>query len=921
MGYAKHVGRVGALALALGIGVAVGSTPGVAWADGPGDTNVSEDNNGSEDGGNTTNPGSLDAGTPPVERQNPGEAIRKGIERTADRLRTVVAGVVQSSGGAITSTHRAGSSTSGGNVIALPPESVKKELRRAPLPTDENAVASSHLVAPRWRGPQVQSAIKPAPTAATKVVNELKPSVHETFSVVAGTQHTSTESTSGQRNANASLEQPSVAAERDLRTPFVAPIGIVANVLNAAIAPFINSAPGRPAPQNPVLWAVLAFVRRQFQDTPFGKIVLNRTPVLDAEKTSAVVDKGNGEFLITPVASDPDGDDLTYRVTVGENDRGTVTANQDGTFTYKVSDPGSWDKSDVVTVTVSDEADYPHLHGLGLLAPGGGHTDTVQVKIEPTATAEVVELPTGYTAVGNNSVLVGSNGSIYRTTTFKDDSGNDAYALVVRRSGSSTPEIIELPGEPIGELVIGPGGALYQNTRILNSDAPSGYDYAITVIPPAPSASTFARVASTALDTGTNTVALPGEPAGSPAFGSDGTIYQPVRAPGDTGFAGSGCEDCSLAIVLPGDTTAQIVHIPGQLLYAPPPASSSGGGSSLVTAGPGRTAYLTTVDSSVQTITVWRVDADTATAEDIVISGENGINTLGATIGADGTAYKTTRLLTWDGTQFDYDTKLWVIAPNEDTANSFQLDGDVYSPVVVDDDGIAYVTTSRTTSSSIEPTVIWRVDPTGSTAPTPIEVEGLPYYSLMLGPDGTAYQTVFRDLDPDGDPSTPDNTQQFLTVVIPQGSTTPTVVDLGTSTSGAGPVTISPQGTAYQLMTEIDPATYSGDTTVFVFDGATHNEISLDGVATSIDVGPDGKGYVVTVTNVDQQIGSSDETLWVINPTSTQPLEVPIDTVGVPISIQVGGDSAVLTTLRADPGNPTRPLYEVVRVALPSQAV
>jgi hypothetical protein len=32
MGYAKHVGRVGALAVALGVGVAVASTPGVAWA-------------------------------------------------------------------------------------------------------------------------------------------------------------------------------------------------------------------------------------------------------------------------------------------------------------------------------------------------------------------------------------------------------------------------------------------------------------------------------------------------------------------------------------------------------------------------------------------------------------------------------------------------------------------------------------------------------------------------------------------------------------------------------------------------------------------------------------------------------------------------------------------------------------------------
>jgi hypothetical protein len=33
MGYAKYVGRVGGLAVALGVGVAVATTPGVAWAE------------------------------------------------------------------------------------------------------------------------------------------------------------------------------------------------------------------------------------------------------------------------------------------------------------------------------------------------------------------------------------------------------------------------------------------------------------------------------------------------------------------------------------------------------------------------------------------------------------------------------------------------------------------------------------------------------------------------------------------------------------------------------------------------------------------------------------------------------------------------------------------------------------------------
>ena len=40
MGYSTYIGRVGALAVALGIGAAVANTPGVAWAE-PSDSSSS----------------------------------------------------------------------------------------------------------------------------------------------------------------------------------------------------------------------------------------------------------------------------------------------------------------------------------------------------------------------------------------------------------------------------------------------------------------------------------------------------------------------------------------------------------------------------------------------------------------------------------------------------------------------------------------------------------------------------------------------------------------------------------------------------------------------------------------------------------------------------------------------------------------
>jgi hypothetical protein len=43
VGYAKHVGRIGALAVVSGIGTAVITTPGIAWADDETTSNVDKD--------------------------------------------------------------------------------------------------------------------------------------------------------------------------------------------------------------------------------------------------------------------------------------------------------------------------------------------------------------------------------------------------------------------------------------------------------------------------------------------------------------------------------------------------------------------------------------------------------------------------------------------------------------------------------------------------------------------------------------------------------------------------------------------------------------------------------------------------------------------------------------------------------------
>ena len=58
MGYARHIGRVGALAVTLGVGVAIATTPGISYA-GPSGSSTSSDSSSS----GTSSSGTSSSGT------------------------------------------------------------------------------------------------------------------------------------------------------------------------------------------------------------------------------------------------------------------------------------------------------------------------------------------------------------------------------------------------------------------------------------------------------------------------------------------------------------------------------------------------------------------------------------------------------------------------------------------------------------------------------------------------------------------------------------------------------------------------------------------------------------------------------------------------------------------------------------------
>lgn len=170
----------------------------------------------------------------------------------------------------------------------------------------------------------------------------------------------------------------------------VTAIRYVANVIRsfvgAVLAPFAAGLPAGPSGP-PSLWAVLAFVRREF---------FNSGPRIDY--TGETTQTSTGLVTGNVGATDPDGDALTYTVVGRPANGGSVVIDQNtGAFIYRpMNAMAAVGGTDRFTVVVSDEHSGVHWHGpLGflqhipiigqLLNPGGGHAvaKTITVTVTP----------------------------------------------------------------------------------------------------------------------------------------------------------------------------------------------------------------------------------------------------------------------------------------------------------------------------------------------------------------------------------------------------------------------------------------------------------------------------------------------------------------------------------------------------------
>ncbi|MCV7173113.1 hypothetical protein H7I41_24630 [Mycobacterium manitobense] len=396
--YARYVGRVGALAVALGVGVAVASTPGVAWAD---ETSTSTDSGpaaSSKSETDTSDESQDDAPTSAKEKRDAIEKrIEKRIERATDAVRKIVTDVAKSSGEAITSTQRLGVRPTRTKPVA-PDPSDPVEGAGAPQSSATNGSAAAPSDAALPASTATQSATRtPGPQVFSRRVSAAITENRPTATTLDGAiQRVPETVTAGLDSVAGPQQQASIVSgitsveQQRITAPVRAPLSVVTRVLSAALAPFLGAgAPGQPAPQNPVLWGVLAWVRRQVQTS-----LLNDSPTITSSTQGQSIDPTSGLPVVTGSVdvNDDDSDEFTYTDSDGAQG-GTVVVDDEGNWTY--TPPTTWNANgtepftDSFTVTVSDADDGRHLHGLAaLFRPDGGHTATTQtitVTVQPGA--------------------------------------------------------------------------------------------------------------------------------------------------------------------------------------------------------------------------------------------------------------------------------------------------------------------------------------------------------------------------------------------------------------------------------------------------------------------------------------------------------------------------------------------------------
>ena len=741
---AAYVGRVGALAVALGIGAAITCGPGVAWADDPSDKPpANDDNSAPQDSGDT--PGAASATDKPDLR----EVIRHNLQDTADNLRKAATRIEHSSGGAFTLRHRTGTASPSGT------DGDDQPLRQ------QRSAPNRQQPTPAGAAPE-QAPVQQFTQAPSRVLTRIHEAADDTTAVVrATTQHVTAALTPtnhaqdrGTAATRFSLDTDDTTTPSITAAPEPGPVIRVVSGLLAAIGfnPAATNTPVAPV-SGPTLLGALGLIRRELEH-----LFVNKTPDVSSTPTSLTVDQDEDTTFTVP-AYDADGDRLAYTVTdAPEHGDLELVGSAGTTYTYRYSaDPDAptedaADIDDTFTITASDAAAGFHLHGLAsLFNPQGAHTDTVtvNVNIEDANDAPVIlsVTPVGSvnTTTGAVTYLVKANDD---TTSPQDlivtisdpieDNGVDSGARVSTPVYDSTLQGWRFTYTPDPRDRV----HAYTTQNVVEQD-----HFTVSVSETAAGVQTDRQTVNVAVDpaayVATGTATAPGAGYSSTVSGADGTAAF-ITVTGD------GTEEH------PYQTTVTATHPDGLVQSATAAGYPDGDYYYRTVADDGTVTVLTRAGNGSDehpyesTLTVLRADG----SQDSATLPGYGYGYGGAALGADGAVFFES--YTGDGSdEHPYETTVVLLRPDDGVDSRFTLPGlpNGYS-IGTDGTVAATVATYQEAGTGWQTTTVI-VRPDGSR--TDLAIPGSPG-STKVGSNGTVAQTTYG---PDG---------PTVTVLRPDGS-------------------------------------------------------------------------------------------------------------------------------------------------------
>ncbi len=417
MGNAKYIGRVGALAVALGIGTAVATTPWVAVAEPATDSSSASDASSNASNASNASPSTAADDSKSATSEDTSVGAHKAADTglSSDDPRS---GIARSSGGAHTSNTSNGSAVRGSDEDDAtatpdaaepsdkePAESVVDDTSatpETPEPADEEPVDVDNASAPNSSAPAESAsaapATEPAAAAAGSSDNDGPASAQQVAvgaplaapTPSAAPPHTADPDAEkpAARISGAADETPSILSvisppsTSTATTSAVSSTAVAAQLLPAAPAspvspasvllawvglePLLTDAPVAPV-QAPALWGLVEWVRRQGQHT-----LINKTPTTayNPAETSQSVD---GVITGDLHAFDP----LMFSGTQA-SEHGSVVVNRDGTFVYTPdADLARTGGSDTFSLEVEDGATYKLSGPVGLLPSALHHAAQV----------------------------------------------------------------------------------------------------------------------------------------------------------------------------------------------------------------------------------------------------------------------------------------------------------------------------------------------------------------------------------------------------------------------------------------------------------------------------------------------------------------------------------------------------------------